>query len=119
MWTYRQSTGELIDAAGEIVAEGYSGHSAGRNNPALESEHNVGPVPRGSYTILSPRDTPTHGPFVMPLSPAPGNAMHGRSGFLIHGNNQSNDASTGCIILPRVDRERVWNSGDHALQVIA
>lgn len=119
MWTYRQSTGELIGAAGEIVAAGYSGRGDGRNNPLAQSVHDAGPIPQGSYAILPPRDTQTHGSFVMPLSPAPTDEMFGRAGFLIHGDNVNHDASLGCIILPRDVRERIWISYDHSLQVVA
>jgi hypothetical protein len=54
------------------------------------------------------------------LTPDPGNDMHGRSGFYIHGDNGKGDrsASEGCIILPRAVRERIHDSGDTRLHVI-
>jgi hypothetical protein len=56
----------------------------------------------------------------LPLDPSPGNDMHGRSGFYIHGDNNrgDNSASTGCIILGKAIRKRIGNSGDNTLHVI-
>jgi hypothetical protein len=55
---------------------------------------------------------------VILLEPVGHNAL-GRSLFRIHGDNAQNDASHGCVILPRNIRELIWNSGDRALTVIA
>lgn len=118
MWTYRQQTGDLINNRGEIVGSGYSGHGDGRNNPDMETSKSHGPIPRNYYRILEPGNTKRHGPYVMTLDPKPGSNMHGRSGFLIHGNNLTNDASLGCIILDRATRDLIWQSGDHMLRVI-
>jgi hypothetical protein len=123
MWTYKQSTGELIDADGMIVATGYSGAMEGRNNPAMQERHNLGPIPQGTYAIGPPRDLQggPHGPYVLPLIPQKGNAMWGRSGFLIHGDSVSNPgtASEGCIIMPRPIRNRINASGDFFVKVTA
>jgi Protein of unknown function (DUF2778) len=119
MWTYRQSTGELLKD-GSFIAQGYSGHGNGKNNPAAQSTHNVGPIPAGAWTVTGvPVDTSTHGPFVLRLEPCNGTQTFGRSGFLIHGDSRTNPggASQGCIILPRFIRERVWASTDRALTV--
>ena len=117
-WFYDQASGVLSDSAGP-VATGYSGHAAGRNNPELEAVPNVGPIPRGNYTIGEPNDTTTHGPYVLRLTPVEGNNCHGRSGFLMHGDNAAtHDASQGCIIMPRAVREQVWESGDPELTVV-
>ena len=120
MWRYYQSTGEL-EHDGEHVASGYAGADAGKNNPQAQTEHNVGPLPRGEYTIGAPSDTKTHGPYVLHLTPDPTNEMFGRAGFLIHGDSMVNPgtASEGCMIFSRTVREQVWESGDHRLQVLA
>jgi len=121
-WSYSQQTGELFAEGGiTALAQGYSGHGEGVNNGALEDVPDVGPIPRGKYIILFPRDTEQEGPYVMPLLPDAANQMHGRSGFLIHGDLTGVilEASLGCIIMPRFARERVWESGDHSLEVIA
>lgn len=119
MWYWEQTNGRLY-YDGLLRGTGYSGAGAGKNNPALQWEENIGPIPEGRYNIEEPRDTPAHGPFVMPLSPYPENQMFGRSGFLIHGDSikKPGTASEGCIILPRTARQEIWNSGDHTLQVV-
>jgi hypothetical protein len=115
-WTYSQSTGKLAHN-GNVVGEGYSGHGAGKDNPNLQFEPNIGPIPQGIYHIGAPHNTDSHGPFVMRLTPAPGNAMGHRAGFLIHGDNKRHDASQGCVILAPHLRHRVWGSGDRTLTV--
>ena len=117
-WTYDQPSGAMWHD-GVIVAYGYSGKGDGKDNPAMESVHNVGPIPRGAYIICAPHDTASHGPYVLALDPDPENDMHGRSGFLIHGDSKSDpgNASEGCIILGRAFREQIWNSGDRELIV--
>ena len=120
MWTYKQSTGELTNAAGDVVAKGYSGAPAGKNNPAMQNVPDVGPIPEGQYTIGTPFNSPDHGPFAMHLTPDPANEMFGRSAFLMHGDSLEHPgcASEGCIIMPRPVREATWNSGDLALLVV-
>lgn len=120
-WTYTQHTGEL-EHDGEPVATGYSGCGEGKNNPEMQSVHNLGPVPQGHWTISGPPvNTPQHGPYVLRLSPSLETNTFGRSGFLIHGDSKTapGTASQGCVILPRSVREKVWESGDRDLQVIA
>ena len=78
-----------------------------------------GPVPAGTYTIGQPHYSPNTGPYTMDLVPQPGTDTFGRSLFRIHGNNEANDASHGCIILPPDARHAVWESGDHDLLVVA
>ena len=48
----------------------------------------------------------------MRLLPAPGTNTHGRSGFLIHGDNVMKDksASEGCIILGPKIRQQIADS---------
>lgn len=98
-WTYIQSTGEVLRPDGSLACVGYAGRGEGRNNPALEHVADVGPLPRGNYSIgkMMARH-PTAGLWVLRLTPDPSNDMHGRSGFLIHGDNKTHDASHGCII---------------------
>jgi hypothetical protein len=120
-WTYSQATGEL-QQDGEHVATGYSGTGAGKNNPVMQNVPNVGPIPRGNWTITGPpADTRDHGPCVLRLEPTPETDTRGRSGFLIHGDSkaQPGTASHGCIILPRAVREQLWQSGDRDLEVLA
>ena len=49
-WTYAQRTGDL-QQDGKQVSAGYSGANEGKNNPAMEDVPDVGPIPRGDWTI--------------------------------------------------------------------
>ena len=125
MWTWKQTTGELW-RDGSFVSRGYSGKGRGKNNPALQNVRGVGPLPRGRYKIGTPRTSARTGPFVMDLFPidaTPGDAVHdetGRSAFQIHGDSvrAPGTASSGCIILPRAIRERIWRSKVHVIEVV-
>jgi hypothetical protein len=120
MWTYAQETGALLHD-GQLVTTGYSGFDNGKNNPAMQAVHDVGPIPQGDWTIGGPPiNTAEHGPYVLTLTPAPSTNTFGRSGFLMHGDsvNAPGTASKGCIIMPRTAREQVWNSCDTDLEVV-
>lgn len=118
MWTYRQTTGELL-RDGAPVGVGYSGHAEGLNNPELQEAVGVGPIPRGLWAIGAPYHSRRVGPFALPLSPHTETLTYGRSAFLIHGDNRRGDrsASNGCIILPLHLRSLIHVSGDTALEV--
>jgi hypothetical protein len=125
MWRYRQRTGEL-SKDGHFVSSGYSGKGRGKNNPALEGVKGVGPIPTGFYKIGSPYNSKRVGPFALPLEPVDnkmGDDTHertGRGAFRMHGDSVSHpgEASNGCIIMPRVIRERVYKSKDVDLKVV-
>jgi len=125
MWTWDQSAGTLSHN-GSRISSGYAGKGRGRNNPALQGVAGVGPLPRGHYRIGTPRTSQRTGPYAMDLYPidaTPNDTRHdttGRSAFQIHGDSvrAPGTASSGCIILPRVIRERIWKSGDHDLEVV-
>jgi Protein of unknown function (DUF2778) len=119
MWTYSQSTGE-IRYGHIVVGAGYSGAGAGQNNPRLESLHQVGCIPRGQYRIQPPFIDPHRGPLCLPLKPAKENDMHGRAGFMIHGDSVSNPghASEGSIVLPLEARKTVAMASDKDLEVV-
>ena len=120
MWTYHQTDGHLIDKDGNLVGIGYSGHGEGKNNPALQDQHDVGPLPCGTYTIGAPFNSATHGPYCLRLEPDAANQMFGRSGFLMHGDSivHPGMASLGCIIQMHAVRQAVWTSGDRRLEVV-
>ena len=122
MWTFRQSDGGLLHN-GAVIATGYSGYGAHANQPADETLKNLGPIPTGTYAIapMQDEDGGPHGPYVLPLVPHAENEMHGRDGFLMHGDNAEGNhtASHGCIILPRATRVLIDQSGDRALEVVA
>ncbi len=119
MWTFRvsDSSGDLLHD-GKPVGRGYAGRPFARNDVTREQEHDVGPIPRGLWTILGP-PTADHGPFVLHLSPKKHTNTFGRGGFLIHGDSFSKPgtASEGCIVLPRPVREAIWESDDANLEV--
>lgn len=121
MIRYTVSSGILSRADGVALGTGYSGQPECRNDPSKCGVHNHGPIPPGRYSIGAPIEhTESHGPFVLPLTPHPDNEMHGRSGFLIHGDSVAHPgtASQGCIIMGRAVREAVRASGDDELEVV-
>lgn len=122
MWTYKQSTGELRHDD-KLIATGYSGSPAAKNNPAMQNIHKVGPIPQGFYTIAPAYHEPYEGkmPPVMHLIPNATNQMFGRDGFLIHGDSihAPGTASEGCIIMAHDIRVLVDQSPDRRLQVVA
>ena len=119
-WTYSQSTGRL-HRNGTIVGTGYSGAgtttTTGRNNGAMQSVADAGPIPTGEYAISRLRSSAQTGPKVMDLTPVGHNAL-GRTAFQIHGNDASNNASHGCIILPPAVRLQIGRSSDKVLNVV-
>ena len=118
-WRYSQATGKL-EHDGQYVATGYSGHGAGVDNPAMQYVAGVGPIPCGRYSIGEPHDSAHVGPFAMDLTPMPGTDTHGRSAFLMHGDNASvnHTASHGCLVFMRPTRTLVARSGDATLEVM-
>ncbi len=119
MWTYEQLTGRIIHNT-ELVGRGYAGAPAGKNNPDMQNVADTGPLPRGTYTIEAPQDSPHTGPYTLDLTPDPNNDMFGRSQFRIHGDSIENPgtASEGCIVTVRPVRVEIWTSGDHTLEVV-
>ena len=109
-WKYHSDTGLIESPTGFAMGEGYSGNVAGLNNPAMESVLMHGPIPRGAWTIGEFFDDPGgKGPGVAHLAPEPGTETFGRSGFMVHGDNQAlnHSASEGCIIVPRFIRDQI------------
>ena len=119
-WLYIQTTGELI-RNGQTAGTGYSGNgmtpATGRNNPALEFIRNVGPIPAGRYEIGPAHNSPNTGPKTMNLTPV-GHDAYLRTDFRMHGNNATNNASEGCIIMPPDVRQQVIDSNDTDLIVV-
>lgn len=118
MWVYSIKTG-MLTHDGSFEGTGYSGRGAGRNNPNYDHIRNIGPLPRGVYTIGKARDGGKLGPLVMALTPDPSNDMFGRAGFFMHGDNRDGDASHGCIVLGHALRQLIAGSGDSRLTVEA
>lgn len=122
MFTFESSTGRLLDAASKVVVVGYSGYHEGKNNPAMQNVHNVGPIPEGIWDIVGePFDSDMHGPYCLRLQPEGLTETYGRDGFLCHGdsNEHPGEASRGCIILPRWARVQIWAAADRKFKVVA
>lgn len=122
-WNWDQSAGELR-RNGSFVSRGYSGKGRGWNNPALEGAAGIGPIPSGHWRMMSVYASSNVGPFAIVLWSQDGipddrDERTGRSAFRIHGDSirAPGTASRGCIILPRVVREKMWSSGDRDLIV--
>lgn len=78
----------------------------GRLIPNMQEVHDIGPLPRGMYTIGAPYDHPQLGPYTMNLTPDVGVKTFGRSAFRCHGmpKENSGSGSHGCICLPHSAR---------------
>lgn len=124
MYTYNQKTGEFshssVNAPLTHITTGYSGLGEGRNNPALQYTHDVGPIPTGQWKIGPAIIHPKLGPIAMSLSPCLGTHVNGRDGFYIHGDSRVHpgQASHGCIILDNSARQLVADSADKLLVVV-
>jgi RHS repeat-associated protein len=146
-WHYSQSSGQMketIDVttssgkAGSMqvsptIDGGYAGHGKGLNNPASQSvseaadKANAGPLPQGEYTIGKQQDNVANAgtnhevtlKASMRLTPDSSNAMGGRGGFLIHGDNSAHNqsASEGCVVEGPAARQTIGSSGVQNLQV--
>jgi hypothetical protein len=119
MWVWDQAKGAL-SRNNIVVAYGYSGLDAAKNNPLMQDAIGLGPIPRGNWKISDLYNSKTTGPYTLRLDPELGTDTCGRSAFRIHGDSILNpgSASHGCIILPRQTRQMIWNSGDHSLSVV-
>jgi hypothetical protein len=121
MWTFVQRTGAIFHD-GAPKGAGYSGIGAGKNNPALQADPDVGPIPRGFYTIAGLIDKDlVCGEYVLVLTPDSENEMFGREGFRWHGDSieHPGNASHGCIVSARPLRAEAWEGPDHNLQVVS
>lgn len=120
VWIYSQSTGELRHN-GELVGTGYAGVYTNKNNPDRQQVKDMGPLPRGKYTIQP--DNGRMGPLSLKLVPQSTNNMQGRAGFYIHGDKSRPGAilgfaSEGCIVINRTARHSIARSGGNQLEVI-
>lgn len=132
-WAYFQASGQLwyvnkLLGISLQAGTGYSGRGQGQglNNPDMQHVRDVGPIPRGIYTI-GPQQTntvragtPSEAQLSdsMRLTPSPLNLMWTRDGFLLHqGDFTTMGSSTGCIVLPLPILNLIGHSGDTTLRV--
>jgi RHS repeat-associated protein len=133
-WFYEQSSGNLYHLEERammrdygqktLVGTGYAGHGEGVNSPSMQNIEQVGPIPRGNYTIGPMEDYEKKDGSgtlfnAMELTPDPSNQMFKRSAFLMHGDDGSGtqNGSHGCPVLNPTIRSEVNNSGDDNLTV--
>ena len=116
-YIYEQSTGILRDEDGEIVGRGYSGYGSSKNKAADEHIRNKGPIPRGKYDIGSSYNSDKCGKLSIRLTPN-GHSAHGRTDFLIHGDNSNGTASKGCIVMEKHVRTKIDNGDIKSLKVV-
>ena len=119
---YAQDTGKLynsVSPSNQPIGEGYAGAGEHRNNPESQCISNLGPIPRGWYSVGELEDIDGM-PAFLRLTPDSSNDMCDRSGFLIHGDSATRPgwASEGCIIMPRSVRELIAESDVDRIQVL-
>lgn len=115
--TWDQSKGVLHDEQGQVMTnKGYSGLGDAKNNPSREQEEDHGPIPQGNWRIEEVRDDQFHKRLARPIYRlVPDNETCARveamgrqpDSFLIHGDNDTHTASTGCVIVDRNTREQL------------
>ncbi len=120
--TYSQGTGHLVCyddyTNNEVVNEyGYSGRGEGKNNPLMEHVKDVGPIPRGLWSIGPAYDSDKCGAVTIPLDASFGTETYGRSDFRIHGDDGFGTASEGCIVMSLDVRNIIDNSGGGTIEV--
>lgn len=129
MWTWYQLEGEMwrldVDALapdgtsshGIRLCRGYSGAPGYVNNPDAQGFKGKGPIPRGYWRFTGPEEC--CGGYALRLHGIDREEPH-RDRFLVHGDAtmETEDASQGCIIIPRLFRAVMWESGDHGLWVV-
>lgn len=128
MFTYHQSTGQLVGCDGKVWGFGFAGNGPGLNTPSAESLHMVGPIPAGKYKMSQWFEThPGVGMCAIELTPEQPD-RYGRSGFFIHGSTNLTQtglakflhSSDGCIVISDCSfRAAIWKSGDLELEVVA
>ena len=121
---YSQTLGIITTTVGELIADvAWAGHGIGKNDPAYQTEHGVGPLPQGLYECGEWEEShPGLGPLVCKLTQIEGETF-GRDGFYIHGPAKSaerfGEESKGCIIVPRVNRDKIAKMKPDFIRVAA
>ena len=128
MLHYFQSSGELSQENGALIARCYSGSvmGGGKNNPTMQSVRGVGPLPCGTWDIVQVVRNTHLGPIALELEPTSGTNTFGRSSFYVHCDSISHpgDASHGCIVVPPQGGKTgqqiiqgIWDSGARKIAV--
>ena len=114
-WVFDRKNWTMTSPDGKNVYDKvYAGAPGYKNKGDKESLKNKGPIPKGLWKITGKRDI-LHGhkhSNVLVLTPNKDTKTHGRSAFLIHGDNSTASGSNGCIILNGKDKRlNIFNSG--------
>lgn len=119
---YCITNGKITQEDGTLVATGWAGHGAGKNNPEMVSVKDVGPLPPGTYQVGAWGLHGEVGPLSAILTQIQGET-YGRNDFLIHGPDMDaskyGEESKGCIVVPRTDRLRVIALKPQTITVVA
>jgi len=95
-------------------------HIQGRNNPAMQDKHSIGPLPQGLYRVGIWGRYPKVGGDAAPLTWIGGVDNFGRSDFFIHGPGDDYwNSSEGCIIVPHDDRIKIEALKPTTITVVA
>jgi hypothetical protein len=124
MWYFESSTGNFFTPDKQLRSRGYAGGNCGknpegRNNPDMQDQAKIGPLPEGLYTRGKLVPQSRLGKDAIELIPDPNNEMFDRSDFFLHGDTvPSGNASEGCIIQPHDARMEFNSSDDDQIQVV-
>ena len=102
---WSQSRGSMTTDDGRLIAVGFAGNHDGRNNPDMQSVHDVGPLPQGVYRVGAWGPHAELGQLSAPLTQIAGET-YGRSGFYIHGPGGADPSqcSKGCVVIEHSQR---------------
>ena len=120
-YVYAQRTGQL-KLGNDVIGTGYSGRGAA-NNPGMQNQRNVGPIPGGDFVMTRRADPGTGEPIIDLLPVAPSNAA-GRFPFesfkIRCETNPPGGGGAGDIVLPRpaIDRIQINNADFSQLKVV-
>lgn len=115
--TYSIKNGTLRDARGGLMTDkGYSGLGEAKNKPGQQHVEDRGPIPEGNWRVKEITDPNYRPDLTRPIYRLdPDEVTRKRveamdrkpDTFLIHGDNTTHTASTGCIIVDRNTREQL------------
>jgi hypothetical protein len=120
-YVYKQTTGQLM-LDNQVIGTGYSGKGQGRNNPGMQNQKNVGPIPAGEWKIMGKRVDDRTGELIVDTLPSGHNAagrFPGTELFKIHGEtNPPGMSPAGDIVMPREALDKIDPNGFPTLKVV-
>jgi len=103
-YVYNQRTGQLT-LDNQVIGTGFSGTGAAKNNPALQKQKKIGPIPVGEWRVAGRRNDANTAEPILELQFFNGIKIAGRmpsEAFTIHSDNAPNAGESG-IAMPRHD----------------